>query len=179
VTGDGGRVTGTAGDGEGNSDSGDAALGAHNPRARLVWSVRPCAGSPVLAVAVAALVLSISFAVQLYFGSPWWGGLAFVLLALSVLPYYAVTQYELNEEGVIARGPFATQRRSWSEIRRYFPYPDGVLLSPLTTSSRLALTRGLFVRFHDNRDEVLKRVGALVGQPDGADSGPAARSGDE
>lgn len=172
-------MTGTAGDGEGPSGGGDAALGAHKPGATLVWSLRPCAGNPVLAVAVAALILSVSLAVQLYFGSPWWGGLAFVLLALSVLPYYAVTQYELNDEGAIVRGPFATHRRAWPEIRRYFPYPDGVLLSPLATPSRLALTRGLFVRFHDNRDEVLECVEALVGQPDGAESGPAAGSGDE
>ncbi len=140
-----------------------------------MWSVRPCAGNPVLAVAVAALVLAVSFAVQLYFGSPWWGGFAFVVLTLSVLPYYAAMRYEMDEEGVAVRGPFATHRRAWSEVRRYFPYPDGVLLSPLATPSRLALTRGLFVRFHHNRDEVLQRVEAFVGQAGGAEGGPEAR----
>ena len=78
------------------------------PETPLRWSVRPCARNPVLAVAVAALVLAVSLAVQLYYESPWWGGLALLLLTLSVLPYYASTQYELNDEGVVARGPVVT-----------------------------------------------------------------------
>jgi hypothetical protein len=127
-----------------------------------------------MAGAVALFVLALSLAVQLHFGGVWWGGLAFVLLALAVLPYYAATTYELGEREIVVRGPLATYRRSWSEVRSYFPDAEGVLLSPLDKPSRLALTRGLYVRFGGNRDEVLQRVAALVerrAEDDGAASG--------
>jgi hypothetical protein len=47
-------------------------------------------------------------------------------------------------------------------------------LSPLLKPSRLAFTRGLFVRFDNNRDEVLRRVEACVGRPPGTGAGSGA-----
>lgn len=118
-------------------------------------------------------MLVLSFAVQLLSGSPWWGGLAFVLLALSVAPYYLATTYEVTGTGAAAQGVFGTHRRSWCDVRAVFPDEDGVLLSPFAKPTRLAYTRGLFLRFSGNRDEVLKRVEASMGQAAG-DPGPAA-----
>ena len=143
----------------------------------LVWDVRPCSRNWLLAAAVAVFILILSLAVQLYFGSPWWGGLTLVLLLLSVLPYYTRTHYRLDEQGVVARGAIATYRRSWSEIRACFPHGDGVLLSPLAKPSRLAYTRGMFLRFDNNRDEVLERVEAYIRRQNRGDGEPDAEGG--
>lgn len=142
-----------------------------------MWDVLPCSRNWLLSVAVAAFILCLSLAVQLYFGSPWWGGLTVVLLLLCVLPYYTRTHYRLDEQGIVARGAIATYRRSWPEIRACFAHADGVLLSPLAKPSRLAYTRGVFLRFDNNRDEVLERVEAYLRRQDRGDTAPHAEPG--
>lgn len=154
----------------------NAALGEEFSRP-LAWAVRPCARNWLLAAVVVVFILGLSLAAQLQFGSPWWGALTLALLSLSVLPYYSRTHYRLDREGVVARGLIGTYRRPWSEIRAYFPHADGVLLSPLAKPSRLAYTRGIFVRFDNNRDEVLDRVEAYSGLHQRGNTSPDAESG--
>jgi hypothetical protein len=141
----------------------------------LTWSSTPCKRHPFLAVAVGMLVMAVSLAVKVHYGV-WWGALALSLLTLSVFSYYGPTQYELNAEGVVAQGLLVSYRRAWPEIQTYYADADGVLLSPLPKPSRLAATRGLYVRFADNRDEVLTRVEAFLEQAAGEPR--AAASGD-
>lgn len=146
------------------------------PPALLSWSVRPCTRHRCLAVVVAAFILALSLAVQVLFGSPWWGLLALLLLGLSVAPHYAGATYALTAEGASVRGLLVTHRRAWSEVKAHFPDAEGVLLSPLSKPTRLAYTRGLYLRFADNRDEVLACVERLAGQAardSGADGGGA------
>jgi hypothetical protein len=140
---------------------------AADPPDGLTWSVRPCARNPLLAGVVVAFVLVLSLAVQVLLHSPWWGALALLLLGLSVAPYYVGATYRLSEEGAAVVGLFGTHRRLWAEVRGCFPDAEGVLLSPLATPTRLAYTRGLYLRFADNRDEVLTRVEAFVEQAAG------------
>jgi len=139
----------------------------------LVWSVRPCARNPLLAVAVALFVLGMSLAVDVLFGSVWWGALALLLLAVSVAPYYVGATYVVSEAGAAAAGLFGTHRRRWAEVKGCFPDAEGVLLSPLARPTRLAYTRGLYLRFADNRDEVMARVEAFLEQA-AAEPGAAA-----
>jgi hypothetical protein len=133
----------------------------------LTWSVRPCARNPLLAGVVVAFVLVLSLAVQVVLHSTWWGAVALLLLGLSVAPYYVGATYRLSEEGAAASGLFGTHRRAWVEVKGCFPDGQGVLLSPLGTPTRLAYTRGLYLRFADNRDEVLTRVEAFMEQATG------------
>jgi hypothetical protein len=166
--------------GGGPPDGTELALTAAPPDALstpLAWDVWPCSRNWLLAGLALAFILCLSFVVQLYFGSAWWGGLTLVLLLLSVLPYYTRTHYRLDEQGVVARGPIATYRRSWSDIRAFFPHADGVLLSTLAKPSRLAYTRGLFLRFNNNRDEVLERVEAYLEHQKRGDGDPRAEPG--
>ncbi|MGQ9730921.1 MAG: hypothetical protein ACUVX8_06545 [Candidatus Zipacnadales bacterium] len=126
--------------------------------------MRPCTHNPLAAGAVAFLILVISFGAQLAFGGAWGALLTLVLLSLSVASYYTRTTYELSGEEAIVRGLFGTHRRQWNEIQAIFPDAEGVLLSPLKRPSRLAYTRGLYIRFNNNREEVLGRVKALMEQ---------------
>jgi hypothetical protein len=115
-------------------------------------------------VAVLLFVLGMSLAVDVLFGSIWWGALALVVLTLSVAPYYVGGTYVVSPEGAAATGLFGMHRRRWSEVKGCFPDADGVLLSPLARPTRLAYTRGLYLRFADNRDEVMARVEAFLEQ---------------
>ncbi len=142
----------------------------------LTWSVRPCGRNRALAVVVAVFVLAVSLAAQVLFGSPGWGLLTLVLLGLSVAPYYVGARYTVSQEGASASGLFVTHRRGWAEVRACFPDGEGVLLSPLSRPTRLAYTRGLYLRFADNRDEVLARVEGFLEQAAG-EPGAAAPGG--
>jgi len=143
----------------------------------LVWSVRPCARNWPLAISVAALILLLSLAVQIHFGGPFWGMLTLVVLGLAVAPHYVRATHELNEECVKVRGLFTTYTRPWSEIAGRFPDKDGVMLSPLSTPSKLAYTRGIYLRFSENRDEVLERVEAYAARASERDDEPAGDDG--
>jgi len=153
-----------------DQDQGSAGPGGRRaePPTPLLWFVRPCARNRLLAAVVALLVLVVSLAVQVLFGSPWWGLLALLLLGLSVAPYYVGATYAVSEEGASARGLLVTHRRTWAEVRACFPDGEGVLLSPLQRPSRLAYTRGLYLRFADNRDEVLACVARFMGEATGS-----------
>ena len=143
----------------------------------LVWSVRPCTRNWPLAIGVVVLILLLSLAVQLYFEGPFWALLTLVLLGLAVAPHYVSARHELSEEGVKVRGLLVTYSRPWSEIAGRFPDRDGVMLSPLSTPSKLAYTRGIYLRFSENRDEVLERVEAYVARASGGDDEPAGDDG--
>lgn len=128
----------------------------------LVWSVRPCDANRPLAVVVIVFVLVVSLGMQLVGGGPGWAVIALLLLGLSVAPYYARVTYKISPEEASAAGWFGTHRRKWAEIKGYFPDAEGVLLSPLPKPTRLAYTRGLYLRFAGNRDEVMHRVEAYL-----------------
>lgn len=128
----------------------------------LVWSVRPCDANRPLAAVVIVFVLVVALATQLVGGAPGWTLVALLLLGLSIAPYYARVTYEISREGASAAGWFGTHRRQWPEVKAYFPDAEGVLLSPIAKPTRVAYTRGLYLRFAGNRDEVMKRVEAYV-----------------
>ena len=136
----------------------------------LSWTVQPWRRNRALGVAVAFLILAVTFAVRVAFGSIGWSLLALVLLSLSVARFYLPTRYVLSAQGARMEGPFGTVEREWSAFRSWFAGTDGVLLSPLTKPTRLAFTRGIFLPFDDHRDEVLAAVEAFLGprsSPDG------------
>jgi len=134
------------------------------------WTVQPWRRNRPLGIAVALLVLAVTFGVRVVFGSMGWAAMALVLLTLSVARFYLPTRYALNAHGARMQGPFGTVEREWSAFRAWFVGTDGVLLSPFTKPSRLAFTRGIFLPFDDHRDEVLAAVEAFLGprsHPDG------------
>ncbi len=148
---------------EGQPAAGDSKAEAGAEGAALSWTVQPWRKSPALGVAVALLILAVSFAVRVVFESNGWALLALVLLSLSVARYYAPTTYVLGAKGVRMEGPFGTVEREWAAFRAWFADRDGVLLSPFSQPTRLAFTRGIFLPFKHNQAEVLAVVEDFMG----------------
>jgi len=142
--------------------------------------VRPCAQEPWKgAVAVAAL-LATCIAVYVAFGNPWFVLLAAVVLLLSVSRFFAVTSYHLTAEAATVRSLWFTDRRPWSDFRASFSDAEGVLLSPSRRATRLAATRGLYLRCNGNHEAVVafaqRHIARAQGEADAQGTGDAGRS---
>jgi hypothetical protein len=53
-------------------------------------------------------------------------------------------------------------RKKWSQYRSCYPDKNGVLLSPFVRPSRLENFRGTYIRFWNNREEVVSFVKTMI-----------------
>jgi hypothetical protein len=110
------------------------------------------------------LLLAIWAAVGLIYREAVWVVLAVILLSGAVTPYFVVTYYRMDEEGVALKQLFTRKKKPWAELRSYYPDRNGVLVSPFDRPSRLENFRGMYLRFGDKRAEVLSLLATKIGQ---------------
>lgn len=133
-------------------------------RELLRWRYHPVREGGWRLVAVSACLIGIPALVG------WLYGPFFILLALAILGaslgiYFLPTDYTLYVGGLETRFIGVTRRFTWSQFRSYYPDRNGVLLSPFPKPSRLENFRGLFVRFHGNREAVMAVVRERIPLP--------------
>lgn len=135
----------------------------HPSASELHWTVHPLRHEPPAKTALLILIiLGAPVPVALAFETPAFGFLAAVLLTASMSRYFAPTRYALLEEHVLIAHLGARRTTPWDRIRRRTVLPDGVFLSPFARPHRLDPFRGCFLRFRDNRDEVIAYVEARL-----------------
>lgn len=100
------------------------------------------------------LITAFLVMVAVFYGV-FWCIFGFVVLLVSVHSYFFPTRYELDNEEVIIKNIFMTQKRKLSEFRRVYVGRNGVLLSPFHRKTVLNQFRGVFLLLPENRDEVL------------------------
>src|SRR5262249_48963380 len=99
------------------------------------------------------------------------GGLALALFSSPVLALGSIfvvaaatgeflfpIRYRLGPEAAEMWNGLARRRIEWGEVRKAYLLEDGIKLSPLDFPPRLGGYRGIFLRFEDNREEVLAAV---------------------
>ena len=132
----------------------------------LSWRCHPARRRPVRAALVAGLHVILGVAIALYTGSAPFAAVLTLVLFLSLSGFFFPTSYRLTDQGVRVKTLVTTFERPWSTYRSHWPDRNGVLLSPFPGRSRLENFRGLFVRFDDNRDEVVAFVKRFVAEPE-------------
>jgi hypothetical protein len=80
--------------------------------------------------------------------------LAILLFTMSLSTFFFPTRYEITAEKVTVRYLFTTVQKDMSSFRSFFPDKNGFLLSPFIGPSRLENFRGLYLRYHQNKEEV-------------------------
>lgn len=110
------------------------------------------------------MLLAIWTAVALIYREAVWVILAVVLLSGAVSPYFVVTYYRMDEEGVRLKQLLTRKKKPWTELRSWYPDRNGVLVSPFDRPSRLENFRGIYLRFGDKRAEVLSVLETKIGQ---------------
>lgn len=134
----------------------------------LQWRVHLLRQQPEKAGRAMLVILAAGILVGMAWHSVGMGGLAGVLLWLATREYWLPMRYYVNEQGAGVRYLGAAFDIAWERVRFVTVMADGVKLSGLPPSSRLEPFRGVFLRFADNREEVLEAIefwrSSLVGK---------------
>jgi len=134
------------------------------PTLPLEWSVWPAREKPLLSLGLTVLLIAIWVAVGYIYREAVWVLLAVILLLGAVAPFFVITRYRLDEEGVSMKRYVTTMKKRWEEMRSYYPDKNGVLVSPFVKPSRLENFRGVYLRFGGNREKVLAVLEQNIGQ---------------
>ena len=111
---------------------------------------------------VAIGVPVVTWVMVLLFWGVWWFILSFVLVGASILPYFIPTKYRLTDRGIAVRSMFTKKDKKWEEYKSYSVDKHGVFLSPFSRPSRLENFRGLYLRFHNNGEEIVAFVKKIM-----------------
>lgn len=124
----------------------------------LEWRVHPARRDPWRALLLVGIIAASALLGAVSFGSWLLAGATAFLLTGATAEFLLPTRYRITPEGAEQRNLFAPRRIRWAEVKRAYLTEDGIKLSPLGRPSRLESTRGVFLRFADNRSEVIAAV---------------------
>jgi hypothetical protein len=127
-------------------------------RYTLQWTVHLLRQRPRKAWGAATIIVLASLLVGVAFRSAGMGLLALVLLWLATRDYWLPVRYTVGDSGARVRYLGAMFDISWDRVKYVTVSPDGVKLSPLPPRSRLEPFRGVYLRFADNREQVLEAI---------------------
>lgn len=138
------------------SEGSDSVSASSNDAFR--WNVRPSDKDPskrwgVVVVALAAFGLGVLLFQSLLFGAL---GCAFVLATSA--EYWLGISYKVDSKSASSRCGLSLTSLDWGDVKRAIVSEEGVKLSPLGTSSRMDVFRGVFLRFGTERERVLESV---------------------
>jgi len=107
---------------------------------------------------IAILIPVLVWAVVFIFWGIGWFILAVILVGTSIMPYFFPTSYTLTQDEIFINSFFVKQRKKWKYFKTFYVDNNGIFLSPFNKPRRLENYRGLFIRFHKNKDEVVQFV---------------------
>lgn len=125
---------------------------------KLEWTVHPLKANWKVSIGLIAFLIAINTAVYFSFDSLTFLFLSIVFLFGSLSSFFLPTTYILNNEGITVKSVFRKSTRNWSYFKSYYSERKGVFLSPFPQPSRLENFRGLFIRFNNNKAEVVEFI---------------------
>ncbi len=117
------------------------------------WSVHPAKSNRTKTILTLIFVFSFLCFVAFYYGI-FWCVLGFIILFFSLRSYYFPTYYEVNENEVIIKSIFATQKRRLAEFKKVYKGKNGILLSPFKRKTFLNQFRGVFLLLPPKHSEI-------------------------
>ena len=130
------------------------AIGASGVR----WVCHPIRHAHKKTVLLAIVLVLTAALIYLNTHSIGWTVFSVLVLLLGVIDFIAPMEFHVDEWGVRSRIFFYRRRKPWSAFRTYHPDQNGVLLSPFSKKSRLETFRGMYIRFADNRKEIMPLI---------------------
>lgn len=128
------------------------------------WSVHPAKYNQFKTILSLVFVFGFLIFVAIFYGV-FWCILGFIILFFSLHSYYFPTYYEVNENEVIIKNIFATQKRRLTEFKKVYKGKNGILLSPFKRKTFLNRFRGIFLFLplegNEIEDYLKKRIASL------------------
>ncbi|KPK99486.1 MAG: hypothetical protein AMJ91_07580 [candidate division Zixibacteria bacterium SM23_73_3] len=131
-------------------------------KAVLKWSSHPVRKKTFVSILVITFLFVIWLVVYLTTFSLFLTALSVVIMLVSLSSFFLPTHYELDQEKVKIRFFLTKREREWSAFRSFYVDKNGVLLSPFAKPSRLENFRGIYVRFYQNKDQVVDFVRSKI-----------------
>jgi hypothetical protein len=152
-----GMSAGPSPPGAAHGPGGDAA-GRENPPSEdddgsLNWSIWPLKENALRSVAVVLFLAVVIWAVATIFGPLWILPSAFILLFF-LAGFFFPTFYQLDQDAASMRGLITRKKRSWSKVKNYYLGAKGVHLSISERPSKLESSRGLYLPFGKQREDI-------------------------
>ena len=126
------------------------------------WTDLPLRKRPLQGILTLLFILFISSVVFLFW-ERFLGIVAFVVLFLSVIPFYTITHYRIDRKGISVRNMGMVRRKGWEEIKRVYVVKNGLFFSPFGYETRLEHYRGVLMRVDGirkkNAVEFIKSLG--------------------
>jgi hypothetical protein len=130
-----------------------------SPAPGICWVVWPARAHLLRGLAVLAFILVISVGVNLAMDSRVYASITFFTLLLAVAPFYLPAGYRLDDTGVGVDSLLGRRHKAWTTLQAYFPDGErGVLVSSVTRFNLAARTRGLYLPYQGNQEQVLALV---------------------
>jgi len=140
----------------------------------LEWVCHPAKRNKKVTLAVSVFIVILVIVVYYATYSVWFTILGFLILTGSLAGFYFPSHYRFTDDKIYIKTTMQTLEKKWSQYRSYYPDKNGVLLSPFARPSRLENFRGIYIKFWNNKDEVLAVVGDKI-KRDGANDGKDKR----
>ena len=124
----------------------------------LRWTVHMAKKEPKkAAVVIAVAMVGGLFGIALI-GSVWMFPLGALVILLGTADFLLPVHFELSEKGASRRCGISVSTIPWERVKRVVEGEDGVKVSPLAKSSRLAPFRGVFLLSDGNKQEILSSI---------------------
>lgn len=142
----------------------------------MTWRVHPA--NENLTKTIISLIFVVIFLVLIgiIYGF-FWSLLGAIFLFISLYSYYFPTIYEINDEEVIIKTIFTTNKRKLAEFKKVYFGKNGILLSPFKHKTFLNNFRGVFLLLPEDRDKIIDFIKKRYYQdneskiPEGKDNG--------
>ena len=132
--------------------------------AALEWTCHPAKRNMKVTWAVSVFIVILTVIVYFATFSAFFTVLAFLILTGSLSGFYFPVKYRMTDKGITVKTTMQTLEKKWSQYRSFYPDKNGVLLSPFARPTRLENFRGLYIRFWNNREEVVAFVREQLGK---------------
>jgi hypothetical protein len=87
---------------------------------------------------------------------------SFFILVGALSPFFLPTDYELTPDKIKVRFFLSQKEKDWNFYRSFYVDKNGVLLSPFEGPSRLENFRGIYIRFNQNKEQVVNFVSSKI-----------------
>ncbi len=125
------------------------------------WSVHPAKEDYNKTVLSLIFIIGFLMFVSIFYGL-FLGILGFVILFVSLYSYFFPSYYEVDQDQVLIRNIFITQRRRLAEFKKVYHGKNGILLSPFRRKTFLNQFRGVFLLLPKERQAIEDYVRGLI-----------------
>jgi len=129
------------------------------------WTVHPAKRNLTKTVLSAFFITLFLVFVGVFYGI-FWSIFGFIVLFVSLHSYFFPTSYAVDDEEVIIKNIFMTQKRRLTEFRKVYVGKNGMLLSPFRRKTFLNQFRGVFLLLPEQSEEVLEFLRTRIEKTD-------------